>query len=93
MLRFARRHTLARAFSERTKAGAVMLPLQDFPKLRRAKKAFEQELIGTKSEEELFNESRRALSASAANRRTHVYIRETVTTRIFRNQTNRPGGR
>jgi hypothetical protein len=70
-----------------------MLPPAGLSQIAACQRAFEQELIGTKSEEELFNESRRALSASAANRRTHVYIRETATTRIFRNQTNRPGGR
>jgi len=88
LLQLARELVERRVASRSAQTGGCahpLLPLQDFPKLR-CQKAFEQEPIGTKSEEELFNESRRALSASAANRRTHVYIRETVTTRIFRNQ-------
>ena len=39
-----------------------------------------------------FKESKRASSASAANRRTHVYIRETVYNADCQNQTNRPHG-
>jgi len=73
-------------------SACVVGPPQDFPKLA-CQKAFEQELIGTKSEEELFNESRRALSASAANRRNTFIFARRFTTRIVRKSNKPPDGR